>query len=250
MKKIVSLIGSRKGESSNTKKLSDMLAAKLRQHSKYPIQYEVLTAAQWNIRPCLSCLNCFRRGSCVLDNQDDMARIRQSLLEADVVFLGSPVFAAHVSGDAKQLIDRLSMWLHIMPLIGSIGIPLATASNNHGEETLGYLTFILETLGAYVPASLCAYIHKGNVLLNDRESLEPALESTAVKVVSALDGAFAYPERQALHFEAQSRRYGKARTFAQAYPAFRIGEERLWDEQGYFSCPTIHDAHSLKQHKR
>ncbi len=61
------------------------------------------------LTPCRECLACFQNGQCVI--ADDMQRIYERLLAADLVVLASPVFFYGVSGWIKALIDRAqALW--------------------------------------------------------------------------------------------------------------------------------------------
>ena len=58
-----------------------------------------------NISPCLGCLGCVKGGGCVI--ADDMQQIYLALKEADALVLGSPLYMAQMSGQAKVFTDRL-----------------------------------------------------------------------------------------------------------------------------------------------
>lgn len=120
-KKIFVLVGSRAGMRSNTRELCAKFIAAVGKKwpgSRYLLRVEILTADEWNIGACRSCSSCFQRGNCPSDRLDNMPEIKRKLLECDGLILASPVYAGTVSGDMKILIDRLSGWLHTMPLIG------------------------------------------------------------------------------------------------------------------------------------
>lgn len=51
-----------------------------------------------------SCGNCFQNGCCARDEQDGMGLLRRKMLEADLLIIGSPVFA----GYGEPLLDELS----------------------------------------------------------------------------------------------------------------------------------------------
>jgi multimeric flavodoxin WrbA len=57
-----------------------------------------------NIRPCQDCGGCDKTGVCVVN--DDMARIRQAIRDADRIILASPVFFFGLSAQTKAMIDR------------------------------------------------------------------------------------------------------------------------------------------------
>ena len=64
----------------------------------------VLYARDLKISGCLECGGCDETGECVVP--DDMDKVYPLLEEADIIFLGSPVFFYNVTAQVKALIDR------------------------------------------------------------------------------------------------------------------------------------------------
>lgn len=61
------------------------------------------------IQGCLECSNCDNTGQCTV--QDDMQAVYPLLEEAEVIFLGSPVFFYGLPAQTKALIDRCqALW--------------------------------------------------------------------------------------------------------------------------------------------
>jgi multimeric flavodoxin WrbA len=58
-----------------------------------------------NISPCKGCLGCVKGDGCVVD--DDMQKIYAALKQTDALVLGSPLYMAQMSGQAKVFTDRL-----------------------------------------------------------------------------------------------------------------------------------------------
>lgn len=57
-----------------------------------------------SLAPCRACYACVKNRKCVI--QDDMAEIFQTMLEADVIVLSSPVYFYSVCAQMKMVIDR------------------------------------------------------------------------------------------------------------------------------------------------
>ena len=66
---------------------------------------EIFHTSELNISPCKGCLGCTKGGGCVV--ADDMRQIYAALKQADALVLGSPVYMAQMSGQAKVFTDRL-----------------------------------------------------------------------------------------------------------------------------------------------
>lgn len=248
MKKVLALIGSRKGRSGNTALLASKLMEHLERAFEEEVAGDILAADTWDVRPCLSCDTCFRTGSCVQDSDDGMKAIQEKILACDLVILGSPVFACHVSGDMKTLIDRLSVWLHVMPLIGTFGIPLCTTSNSCAAEVTTYLSRMLLHMGASVPTDVTAYVHRGPVLLRDSATLGAYLEEKAGVIAAAFRTGPGFTALQEQWFRIQNAQYRKMRRLSEAYPGtFSFGEAETWCEYGYDRFSTIQEAANVRR---
>lgn len=62
----------------------------------------------------MGCSNCFSKTSCVLDKDDDMSMLKEKMINADLIILGSPVYAHHITGDLMIFIDWISYWLILL----------------------------------------------------------------------------------------------------------------------------------------
>ena len=69
-------------------------------------EVEYISLKNKNIRFCIGCLACQKTGSCVI--KDDVAKIMDSVLNADVVVWATPIYYYEMSGQMKALIDRLN----------------------------------------------------------------------------------------------------------------------------------------------
>lgn len=66
---------------------------------------EFVKLTNYRVEPCSSCWACRKTNACAI--QDDMGQILiPSLLKADAIVLGSPVFFNNVSGQLKAFMDR------------------------------------------------------------------------------------------------------------------------------------------------
>lgn len=246
--KILALIGSRRGRTSNTLHFCMMSLNALQMHCPdITFQIEILTADQWHIAACKSCGICFQKGFCVQEQQDDIGRIKEKMRSAELIIMASPVYAGTVSGDTKILIDRLSGWLHTMPLIGKNAVVLSTADSNHGDGAISYMRQILEYMGAVVLCQENAFIHYGTVLLNEPDSMKPVLDEISKTVLLSMEKPAMPTEAQEDYFRMQSRRYEHYRQFGKKYPVFRIAEEQIWEQQGYFEAESMAELIKRKE---
>ena len=66
---------------------------------------EKVLVARKKLSGCLGCNACYRSGG-VCVQKDDMAEIREKMLEADVIVLASPIYFYSMTAQMKTLIDR------------------------------------------------------------------------------------------------------------------------------------------------
>ena len=97
--------GSPKGERSNTWQLTKAFLAGMGEGNE-ELTIQELTVSQLDIRPCLGCFSCWSKtpGQCCI--ADDMDRVLEKLLWADVTVWSFPLYYFSVPGPLKNLIDR------------------------------------------------------------------------------------------------------------------------------------------------
>ena len=143
--KVLTLVGSPNGKRSNTLALAndfldDVEAAGL------PMQRTAIVLGDLEIRPCKGCWNCTMEKPCPLRG-DDVAGIKQKMIECDMLVLASPVYTNQVTAQMKALIDRLFTWCHVFPLIGKYGLSVTTTGNDGFDEVGSFLEKMLATYG-------------------------------------------------------------------------------------------------------
>jgi multimeric flavodoxin WrbA len=83
-------------------------------------EIEKITLCDLFIAPCKECLACDITGECV--QADDMRLIYPKLIEADRLFLASPIFFMGISAQTKALIDRCQcIWVRKFRLKQTMG---------------------------------------------------------------------------------------------------------------------------------
>ena len=158
MKNIFVYIGSQRGYNSNTVHFAKEILEKVVVNSNDEVKYEIFTPKDVNVKSCMGCSNCFSKTSCVLDKDDDMSMLKEKMINADLIILGSPVYAHHITGDMMIFIDRISYWLHLMRLAGKPGVILSTASCNGSDFVHNYLYKIMTYLGIKVIGKFNAFV--------------------------------------------------------------------------------------------
>ena len=65
---------------------------------------EVIDVCHGNIHPCTGCVRCGYEGPCI--QKDDVEKIRQKLLRADMVVFATPLYYFGMTAQLKTVIDR------------------------------------------------------------------------------------------------------------------------------------------------
>ncbi|MGM0367614.1 MAG: flavodoxin family protein [Actinomycetota bacterium] len=79
-----------------------------RQLEKNNIETEIINMGEYNIKACTGCLKCIKMGTgyCALDD-DKLNGWLNKIYSADGIIIGSPVYFASMTSQAKALVDRL-----------------------------------------------------------------------------------------------------------------------------------------------
>ncbi|MDE6426551.1 MAG: flavodoxin family protein [Ruminococcus sp.] len=223
MKKVFIYAASRSNNSSL--KIANYLAEKITEYSENPVECSIYTPREINILSCQGCNICFYKGKCSLDAKDGFDKIKDEMIESDMIILISPVYAHNVTGDMKIFIDRISHWLHLMRLAGKLSVPVSVSSTNGNKYVDDYLKKILEWMGTKVAASLSITTDYPAMLQEDFY-MNKQLPKICRKLAVALDvGGFDSTPQQEAFFSSLKGTYKQNQGVDNA-------EQRYWLESG------------------
>lgn len=117
------------------------------------IDVETVNLHDYDVRDCLGCLGCLKRGD-PCPHDDDYAQLLQGISSADGLILGTPVHMASISGKLKTLLDRMFVQVHRPELAG---IPLLTVATTGGSglgRVRSYLTEVAVMMGLHPCGSI------------------------------------------------------------------------------------------------
>ncbi|MFH1031827.1 MAG: flavodoxin family protein [Chloroflexota bacterium] len=100
-------------------------------------QIELVSVAGKNISPCDGCGACEKDGICKID--DDMQTIYRQMETADGIILGTPVYFANVSAQAKAIMDRTYALLRARKLRGKVGAAIVAARRVGAGQVLSMI---------------------------------------------------------------------------------------------------------------
>ncbi len=194
---IFGFIGSPLKKKSNTYTLTKMMIDKLVKMNN-DIKFDLITAGDVDIQSCKGCWSCMNLGKCPLDKTDDMAFLKQKMLDSDFIVWGSPVYAMQVSGQMKIFLDRLTSWYHTFRLAGKPGITVSTTAGAGLEEVHNYLKLVLNAAGVKVISSLDSF----GTLIAPEEALKSA-HKVAYEIYPYLTGEKTVETDESLEYSFQ-----------------------------------------------
>lgn len=228
MKNIIAISTSNNINSTTYKYIKDLIEkCKVQMSDKEEIKTKIFTPHNSNINLCCGCNKCFILGKCSLDKTDDMNKIKEELLNADLIILGTPVYFHNVTGFMKNFIDRLSYWGHLFRLMGKPCVIVISAYNNGMELVYEYLhkfslftglyiinTIFLEESNKYWDPSIDEYVIQCSNYLLKKEKIKSTLEAEAIF---------------------KTMKFNYSNTDESSY------EYKYWKENGYLEAQTYKD---------
>lgn len=145
--RILTILGSPHDKKSNTRAFVEDFVEDLQQ-AGLDLEHDVISLGRKTVKPCIGCWNCTKNKPCPLA-ADDLAEIKQAMIDCDMLILASPVYTNHVTAQMKAFCDRLFTWCHIYPLLGKYSLSVVTTGNDGHKETGDFLEKMLATYGTY-----------------------------------------------------------------------------------------------------
>ncbi len=140
--KIVNLIGSPHGTKGNTARLLRIVSEGA--ESLGAITETILLTGK-NVLPCKGCDVCHKTGKCV--QKDEFESIKEKILDADGVILGSPNYIFQVSAQMKAFMDRCCQAIHCLSFEGKYGASVVTSGGGDEAPIAEYMNHFLMITG-------------------------------------------------------------------------------------------------------
>jgi len=230
MKKIFAFIGSPKKEKSNTYILTKMMLDKLVEMDGN-IEYDILTAGHVKLNFCIGCLACTISGSCPEDEHDDVPVIKEKMIGADLIILGSPMYGGGITGQMKTLLDRISSLYLQKRLLGRPGVTVVTTGMSPPEPLHAYLAEPMMEMGLKVITTLDATTMTGS--LDNPEETKKRVEEAAKIVLPYVTG-----EKLVESDEEMERRFQEMKADMPAMQKFCPAIYDYWKENGMLEPNT------------
>lgn len=160
------------------------------------------------------------------DVNDDVQRIKNEILESDIIVLATPVYCHMVSSAMAVFVERVfSNWVHLFRILGKPYVILTSSESNGNEKAYSYLSGNLEIAGGF---SLGHYEFR-TTNLNDEVVLEDLLE----KLNFVLDNG--------INFELTTKQEAAFQTYKVSMRLYDINhyERKYWEENGLIYADSL-----------
>jgi multimeric flavodoxin WrbA len=219
--KVLAIHGSPRTIRSSTRKLAGFV---LEGAADAGAETEMIDLADCRIIPCTACDACTLNGICV--NDDDVPALLARMKDADAIVFGSPVYIDNVTGQIKVFFDRLADAIHYQQFAGKVGCAVVTTAESGGDETVAYLTHVLNYLGVVSVGGISvATGEKAGAV----DAAEPAARALGKKLVGAIRDGYADPVQEAILVD--NRAY--FRSIVEENRDLRTDEYDRWVKMGW-----------------
>lgn len=115
---------------------------------KNAFESKIICLGDMNIRFCRGCKSCYDTGECLIE--DDMNRIIEEIIGADILVVASPSYWGYVTGQMKTFFDRSTPYCDTNPNLKQVlklkaGVAVAVRTGKTESEN----TSILEAINHY-----------------------------------------------------------------------------------------------------
>ncbi|HEE8868271.1 flavodoxin family protein [Staphylococcus aureus] len=227
MKKIVTVVGSRQ-INGRPMKIAQDLKESSETLNNLEINNQIITPLEYNILPSTGCKNCFKNNFCPTENNiSDKAKfVKEQILKSDLLIIISPVYSHNVSGDIKNLIDRISYWSHLFRLAGKPIILIASAESNGTNFVLDYLNKVFTAMGGVV-------IKQSSFLTIDHANFQSNIKNITETVMTTFSKNFLFTPN-----EYQERLFQNLKENIKKYPPHN-SERQYWEKEKLLYFPNL-----------
>jgi multimeric flavodoxin WrbA len=187
MTRLIALSGSPHRTISNTVQILQWIVNRVKEEGW---ESEIIHIPDQHIEYCSGCGQCLIYGTC--SQKDDTQKLKNKLLNADVIVLGSPVYFMQVTAQMKTFIDRTLSFGHRPCLQGKIGASVTVyAGVGSAHSVADYMNGVLRAWGASTVGKLVAYAARPEQL---KSGVKVKAIELAESLIEAVNGKLSLPE--------------------------------------------------------
>lgn len=152
--------------SSHRKKNTYGLLKKI-EHKLDSHETEIVHISDYNIKPCVGCENCMRKGTCHIN--DDAELLLNKMIEADGIVIGAPIYLRQIPGVLKVLFDRGCSWYHRSPMVGKPILFVTTTQVTGTKSAITYLKDLSVQWGSIYSGEITRTMFKLDNPVNEKD---------------------------------------------------------------------------------
>ncbi len=140
---------------------------------------EIVHLYKYVIKPCIGCVSSNPKDCkfpCLIED-DDFNKLGEKIANSQGLIIATPLYWYMVSGQLKNLIDRLTsmenMIFHVgrSLLDGKVAGFLAVGNDSGSITAISYLMVTFNSMGVHIPPWALAYHHSKADILDNREAI-------------------------------------------------------------------------------
>ncbi len=190
--RVLGICGSPRGQRSGTRRLAQCV---LTGAQAAGADVEFVDLGDLSLAYCTACDSCHATGTC--PRTDDIPPLRQKMLAADGLVLGSPLYFNSVSAQLKTVMDRLADVIHCQLFLGKYACSVCVSGGAEHDVGVEYINAVLVRYGCTVIGGVgCTRSIAGSF-----ERGERAAQALGRDLVQAIQEKGTYPEQDAVHAE-------------------------------------------------
>ncbi len=157
-------------------------------------EVELVNLYEYDIKPCMGCVSDNVMACtypCPID--DDMVKLYPKIIAADSLIISSPIYWFGVSGQLKNLIDRLTVLENMIYvdgrswLEGKVAGFIALGNDEGAASVISNLMITVNSFGMVIPPwALAYYVGEGSALEDIKLLLDAANVGRAVTLMSQI----------------------------------------------------------------
>ena len=188
--RILGISGSPRGQRSGTRRLVERV---LEGTQAAGAEVELVDLSELNLAYCVACDSCHAIGTC--SRTDEFGPLRDKMLAADGLVLGSPLYFNSVTAQLKTVIDRLADVIHCQLFLGKYACSVCVSGGPEHELGVTYMNGVLMRLGCAVVGGVGA----SRSIPGSFEAGERDAVALGRDLVQAIREKRAYPDQDEVH---------------------------------------------------
>jgi multimeric flavodoxin WrbA len=195
--KVVGILSSPRREQSQTNVLANLAFEAAKNEGA---EIEILDITQLNIKYCVGCGTCWRKGKCWIE--DDYQSVLDKIHSADGVVFTTPVYVNNMTAQLKTLLDRMTSPLHCQFLDGKYISSIVTTGSGDDDTVIAMIDEFAIQCGGQILCGVGAAIGINPETFDEAKTKS---ESLGKELVLSIRDHKLFPEQEKVREESRKR---------------------------------------------